>query len=339
MLARIFQYRPRLFVPFLIVALLLAIGTAGYMIIEEWNWIDALFMTVITFSTVGFGEVRPLTLEGRVFTIFLIFLGVAFVAYGVDYLVAARWDDLFRRRRNMQKIARYRNHVIVCGYGRVGRSAVASLQESKRDIVVIEKLPERIQMLTQTDLPFVEGDATQDDMLEQAGIQRAWGMIVCTGDDSINLFVVLSARALSPNLYIVARSVEADNEHKMRLAGANRVVSPHQIGGTHMANIMIRPHVTDFFDVVTLDGGIELWVEELTIKEGSFLVDKTVGDADIRRQAGVTIIAVMHAGHTSAEMPTADTKMSVGDDLIVLGTREQLASMEMLTGQKDVLSK
>lgn len=333
MFARIFQYRPRLFVPFLIIALLLAIGTVGYMVIEGWNWIDALFMTVITFSTVGFGEVRPLSLQGRVFTIFLIFLGVAFVAYGVDYLVAARWDDLFRRRRDMQKIARYRNHVIVCGYGRVGRSAVASLQESKRDLVIIEKSGESIQMLTQTKHPFIEGDATQDEILAKAGIDHAWGLIVCTGEDSINLFVVLSARALNPNLYIVTRSVEADNEHKMRLAGANRVVSPHQIGGTHMANIMIRPHVTDFFDVVTLDGGIELWVEELTIGKGSQLVGKTVGEADIRRQTGVTIIAVMQLGQTSARMPTADTKLSAGDDLIVLGTREQLLQMEKLTGQ------
>ena len=333
MLTRIFQYRPRLFVPFLIVVLLLTIGTAGYMIIEGWNWLDALFMTVITFSTVGFGEVEPLSRQGEFFTILLIFLGVAFVAYGVDYLVSAQLDDLFRRRRDMQKIARYKNHVIVCGYGRVGRSAVASLQESKRDVVVIEKAPDKIELLTQTKITFIEGDATHDDVLEKAGIQHAWGLIVSTRDDSINLFVVLSARALNPELFIVARSVNAENEHKMRLAGANRVVSPHQIGGTHMANIMVRPHVTDFFDVVTLDGGIELWVEELTIKAGSILAGKTVGQVDIRRQTGVTIIAVMQSGQTSAKMPTADTLLSVGDDLIVLGTREQLASMETLTGQ------
>ena len=239
----------------------------------------------------------------------------------------------------MQKIARYRDHVIVCGYGRVGRSAVASLQENKRDIVIIEKSPERIPDLAKIDIPFVEGDATDDDVLEKAGVRQAWGLIVCTRDDSINLFVVLSARALNPDLFIVARNVEANNEHKMRLAGANRVVSPHQIGGTHMANIMVRPHVTDFFDVVTLDGGIELWVEELTIKDSSELIGKTVGEADIRRQTGVTIIAVMQSGQTSARMPTADTQLSAGDDLIVLGTREQLSQMEMLTGQKDVLSK
>ena len=337
MFARIFQYRPRLFVPFVIVVLLLAIGTVGYMLIEGWSWIDALFMTVITFSTVGYGEVRPLSVEGEFFTIVLIILGMAFVAYGVDYLVSARWDDLFRRRRDMQKIARYRNHVIVCGYGRVGRSAVKSLQDSKRDVVVVENSIEALQPLSDTDIPFVEGDATQDIVLEKAGIQHAWGLIVCTGNDSINLFVVLSARALNTELYIVARSVEAANEHKMRLAGANRVVSPHQIGGTHMANIIVRPHVTDFFDVVTLDGGIELWVEELTIGEGSQLVGKTVGESDIRRKTGVTIIAVMQSGQTSARMPTADTKLSAGDDLIVLGTREQLAQMENLTGQRVML--
>ena len=333
MISRIFQYRPRLFVPFLIAVFLLAIGTFGYVFIEGMSWIDALYMTVITFSTVGYSEVQPLTTEGRFFTIFLIFLGLGFIAYGIDYLLSAQLDNLFRRRRDMQKIARLQNHVVVCGYGRVGKSSVEALQESKRDVVIIEKSEVMIEELLTTKIPFIEGDATQDETLEQAGITRAWGLIVCTGNDSINLFIVLSARALNPNLHIVARTVDAENEHKMRLAGANRVVSPHHIGGTHMANIIIRPQVTDFFDVVTLDGGIELWVEELTITSGSSLVGQTVGQANIRNKTGVTIIAVVHLGKDTAEMPTADTELNTGDELIVLGTREQLIEMERLTGQ------
>ncbi len=334
MISRLFAYRPRLLVPFLIILLLLGIGTVGYILIEGMPWIDALYMTVITFSTVGFGEIHPLSANGRFFTIFLIILGFAFVAYGIDYLLSAQLDNLFRRRRDMQKIARLQNHVIVCGYGRVGKSAVKSLQDSHRDVVVLEKNETMIEELLKTSVPFLEGNATHDEVLQQAGIERAWGLIVCTGDDSVNLFIVLSARALSQKLHIVARCIDADNEHKMRLAGANRVVSPHSIGGTHMANIIVRPHVTDFFDVVTLDGGIELWVEELTIAEKSSLAGKTVGEADIRRQTGVTIIAVMRYRHEAAKMPTSDTELNVGDELIVLGTREQLIEMEKLTGQK-----
>ncbi len=234
----------------------------------------------------------------------------------------------------MQKIAHLQHHVIVCGYGRVGKSAVRSLQDSQRDVVVLEKGEVVIAELLKTSVPFLEGDATQDDVLQQAGIERASGLIVCTGDDSVNLFIVLSARALNSDLHIVARSIDADNEHKMRLAGANRVVSPHSIGGTHMANIMVRPHVTDFFDVVTLDGGIELWVEELTIAPESALVGKKVGEVDIRRKTGVTIIAVVHHGNNAAQMPTSETELNVDDELIVLGTREQLIEMEKLTGQK-----
>ncbi len=333
MLSRIFTYRPRLFVPFLIISFLLGVGTVGYMFIEEMSWIDAFYMTVITFSTVGFGEVQPLTTNGIFFTIFLIFLGFAFIAYGVDYLLSAQLDNLFRRRRDMQKMARLRDHVIVCGYGRVGKSSITPLQESKRNVVVIEKESTVIGQRRDTDIIFLEGDATQDETLQKAGVERAWGLIVCTGNDSINLFIVLSARALNKDLHIVVRTIDAENEHKMRLAGANRVVSPHQIGGAHMANIIIRPHVTDFFDVVTLDGGIELWVEELTILEKGSLVGQTVGEADIRRQTGVTIIAVMHHKHVAAKLPTAETQLNVGDELIVLGTREQLSEMAKLTGQ------
>jgi voltage-gated potassium channel len=230
----------------------------------------------------------------------------------------------------MRNIENLENHVIVTGYGRVGQSAVASLQNSKRQVVIIEKNAERGAELDALDLTHLVGDATKDEVLQQAGIDRAWGMLVCTGDDSRNLFIVLSARALNANLYIVTRSVDAENERKMRRAGANRVVSPYQIGGQHMANIVIRPHVTDFFDVVTLDGGIELWVEELIIDETSSLVGKTVGEANIRQETGVSIIAMLREKHSS--IPNAHTVLQVEDELIVVGTREQLTKLEKLTG-------
>ncbi len=310
--------------------LLFAFGTVGYMLIEGWSAIDAFYMTAITLTTVGFGEVRALTVNGRIFTVVLLLAGVAFVAYGLEYLLTANLGDTWRKRRMMRTIESLENHVIVCGYGRVGQSAVASLVNSKREVVIVEKDPEKEADLDQLDLNYLIGDATRDEVLQLAGIDKAWGMLVCTGDDSRNLFIVLSARALNADLYIVARSVDAENDRKMRRAGANRVVSPYQIGGQHMANIIIRPHVTDFFDVVTLDGGIELWVEELAIAKDSLLNGKTVGEAKIRQETGVTIIALLREKHSL--IPDARTRLQAGDELIVLGTREQLAHLEKLIG-------
>ncbi|MCA9953430.1 MAG: potassium channel protein [Anaerolineales bacterium] len=315
-----------LLIPFL----LFALGTAGYMLIEGWNFVDAFYMTAITLSTVGFGEVRALSLYGRIFTVVLLVAGVAFVAYGLDYLLTANLGNSWRKRRMKRLIESLENHVIVCGYGRVGQSAVTALLGSKRQVVVIERDGGKTAVLDDLDLPYLIGDATKDEVLQQAGIERAWGVLVCTGEDARNLFIVLSARALNANLYIVTRSVDAENERKMRRAGANRVVSPYQIGGQHMANIIIRPHVTDFFDVVTLDGGIELWVEELIVSETSELVGRTVGQANIRQETGVSIIAMLRENHSY--IPDAHTVLQASDELIVIGTREQLTKLEKLTG-------
>lgn len=332
------EFRRRILPLLLLPFVLLGLGTLGYVIIEGWPVIDAFYMAVITMTTVGFGEVRPLSLTGRLFTVVLILSGVGVVAYGfsnlLEYLITVDLTTTLRRRRMTREISKLKNHVIVCGYGRVGRSAVTSLQEVNRSLVIVEKDPQVAAAAIEEGFVVVEGDATKDEVLQQAGIDHAWGLIVCTGDDSLNLFIVLSARALNGDLFIVTRSIDAENEAKMRLAGANRVVSPYHIGGKHMANIIVRPQVTDFFDVVTLDGGIELWVEELRIEEGSELDGKTVGEADIRRQTGVTMVALLRGGGKSAMIPHADTRLAVGDELIVLGTREQLAAMESLTKAK-----
>lgn len=319
----------------MIALLLLVIGTVGYWIIEGWTLLDAFYMTVITLSTVGFGETHPLSETGRLFTSLLVIASVVLIVYGVEFIVSARQGgQYFRRRQMMRHISKMRNHVIVCGYGRVGQSAVTSLIDGSREIVVIELDPEQATTLENRGLPYVIGDATQDDILQQAGVQNARGLIVSMGNDSLNSFVVLSARALNEGLHIVVRSVDANNERKMLLAGANRVVSPYQIGGKHMANIMVRPQVTDFFDVVTLDDGVELWVEELMIDADSSLVGKTVGEADIRRQTGVTVVAVYSRAEGRTLMPRASTILGAGDEMIVLGTRQQLAAMQRLTEQK-----
>lgn len=322
----------------LLLILLFVLGTLGYVLIEGWTWPDAFYMTAITLTTVGFGEVRPLSPIGRLFTVFLILSGVSSVAYGFsrlgEYFLTGRVAARLRSRRMTRTIDKLVDHIIVCGYGRVGKSAALTLQDGKRPVVVIDNDAERIESAQADGFVVLHADSTRDEALIQAGIERAWGMVICLGDDSRNLFIVLSARALKPDLYIVARTIEAVNEQKMIRAGANRVVSPYQIGGKHMANIVIRPHVTDFLDVVTLDGGIELWLEELIIQPESALAGQTVGDANIRRRTGVTLVAILRL-EGGTVMPNANTALHAGDELIVLGTREQLATLEELTGLQE----
>jgi len=313
--------------------LLFLIGTGGYMLLEGWTPLEAFYMTVISLTTVGFSEVSPLSNNGMVFTIFLLLSGVGILTYSgtfiAEYLLSAPVGVRVRRRRMLRQIEQQREHVIVCGYGRVGQSAVESLRNSNRAIVVIEKDADRMAKLTEHGLMGLHGDATNDDVLLQAGIERAWGLIVGIGSDSVSLFIVLSARALNKELYIVTRS-GTENEQKMRLAGADRVVSPYDIGGRHMANIVARPHVTDFFAGLTLDDGVELWIEALTIAPDSELVGKTVGEADIRRRVGISIVTLTSGSEGKAILPDINTVIQAGDQLIVLGTREQLSMLQAI---------
>lgn len=330
---RVSKLRQRALTLSIIPILLFVIGTVGYILIEGWEWGDALYMTAITLSTVGFGEVQPLSGTGRVFTFFLIISGVGTVAYGLQVIGEAFFvegaAEQWRQRRVMKTIEGLREHVIVCGFGRVGHSTAVALQDSGQQVVVLEREPQLVGQAQDEGFLVVEGDATSDETLKKAGIEYANSLVTCTGDDSVNLFVVLSSRALNRGLSIIARS-EAHNESKMFRAGANRVVSPHEIGGKHMANIILRPNVADFFDVVTLSSGVELWLEDLVIGADSPMVGKTVGQTDVRRETGVTLVALIRRQPRETITPDADTVLNAGDELIVLGTREQLAKLTKL---------
>ena len=327
-----FTWSRRVWALIVIPFVLFGLGTAGYMWLEGWSFSDAFFMTAITLTTVGFGEVRPLDDNGRLFTTLLILLGAFYLAFGLEYLLSASIGGDFRRRRLMREINKLKDHVIICGYGRVGASAARSLSDmGQRQVLVLERDEVRIQQALEAGFLVLNGDSTNDETLRGAGIEQAWGLLVCTGDDATNLFVVLSARALNNGLFIIARSTET-NAAKMRLAGANRIVSPYQIGGRHMANIAVRPNVADFLDVVTLDGGRELWMEELIIAPNSVLVGQTLAEADIRKRLNVLLIAILRHATGSTVNPTGETRLEAGDEMIVLGTREQLAALAALAG-------
>jgi voltage-gated potassium channel len=328
--------RRRLLVVTSAVLAVLALGSGGYVLVEGWSFLDAFYMTVITLTTVGYGEVRPLSPAGRVFTIVLIFLGVSTVAYALssigEYLLTSGVIGRLRKRGMMQAINRLQGHVIICGAGRVGRTAARTLEEMNEPFVLIESDPELVHALQEEGSIVLEGDSTQDETLLAAGLERAKGILVCTGDDSDNLFIVLSARSLNRDLFIVARSVEASNEGKMRRAGANKVISPYQIGGRHMANVVVRPHVAEFMDFVTLDSGLELWLEEIEVTANSAVAGRTVVEADMRRQTGVTLVAMLRGEEKEMITPDENTRFAIGDELIVLGTRSQLAALEELVG-------
>jgi len=321
------------FIPILIITL----GVAGYIIIEGWSITEALFMTVITLTTVGFGEVRPLTVAGRWFTITLIILGVGTVFYSLgvssEYLLTANVSTRLRTRRMRKAIELMNDHVIVVGYGRVGKSTVDTLQDSAQEVALVEIDGVAVQEATDKGITVVQGDATDDHILHEAGIERARTLLICTGDNTTNLFIVLSARVLQPNLRIIVRS-DAASEAKMRLAGADRVVSPYLTGGRYMANIALRPHVTDFLDVVTLEGGLELWLEDLTIDAGSPLIGQTVGQANIRQNTGVTLVAILQSESNQMITPSSATRLEAGDRVIVLGSRVQLAELEALARER-----
>ncbi|MEM7130713.1 MAG: potassium channel protein [Chloroflexota bacterium] len=312
---------------------LIGLGTVGYWAIEGWNLLDALYMTVITIGSVGYGEVRSLSFVGRIFTILFILVGVGSVAASFTLLVETILSTELRgeiQAIRMQKaIDNLDGHIIICGYGRVGQNATQVLQrDNQRPIVIVDNDPKCVLQLQNDNYMVLEGDATDDDVLRRAGLERAWGLIVAAGSDSVNLFIVVSARALNPKLTIVARSSRAENEEKMIRAGANRVVSPYNIGGMRMANSLMRPHLTEFIEELTIGAGVELWLEEMMVEENSGLLGQTIAELDLRRRTGVTLLAILRS--QSVITPSTKTHLQVRDQLILIGTRQQLDKLEQL---------
>lgn len=315
----------------MLLAILLAGGTFGYMTLEGWDLHDALYMTVITLSTVGYGEVRPLTQPGEAFTMLMIFGGVGVLAYALstsmDYIVAGELQGVLRRQRLTRKMAKMEDHYIVCGYGRVGRQVVDELSANAIKLVVVDIDRSLSPAVEAMGIPFIVGDPTNDDILQLAGIDRARGLCSCLPTDATNVFVVLSARQRNSNLTIIARCNQPENQEKLRIAGADTVINPYVITGRQMATQFLHPTVMEFLDVVIRRGDLELRLQEIRIANGSPLVTQTLADSHVRQRTGVTILAVRRSGQTLKTNPDGGFVLEEGDELVCLGTQSQLRQL------------
>lgn len=320
----------------LLLAGVMVIGTAGYIALEGWSFLDALYMTVITMASVGFEEVRDITndVSARIWTILVIVAGVGTVAYGisslVQMLVEGTITGYFRRRRMDQMIDKLSGHYLVCGLGRVGREVAAEFSSSGIPFVVIDEDPDAIGECQDRGYLAVLGNAADDSVLEAAGVSRAGGLVAAVDSDADNVFVVLSARRANPNLHIVARTDSDDSAMKLKMAGANRTISPYAVGGKHLARLAVHPSVVDYLDVVQAgEGGSELRLEELAVPEGSPLANRKIGELTFPGDGGgARVVAIRHSDDTFNLDPSDDDEVVAGDRLILLGGRDQLSRIE-----------
>jgi len=309
---------------------ILVAGTLGY-IAFGFPLLDAIYQTVTTVSTVGFREVHPFSRGAQLFTIALILVGVGTVLYSftvvLEGVVEGEIQEVLGRRRMDRRIARISGHVIVCGFGRVGRNLAHYVTGAAQEVVLIEKDPDRAAVAEEAGILVVRGDATTDDALREAGIERARVLVTTLTTDADNLFVTLTARSLRPDLFIVARARIESSEAKLTQAGANRVVNPQGIGGARMAAFVLQPHVAEFLDVVMHDGSLEFRLEEVPVPHGSSLAGRSLRDAHIRDSTGALILALRDGGGAFTTNPPPETMLEAGQILIAIGTEVQLKAL------------
>lgn len=315
---------------------LLGIGTLGYIMIEGMSPLDALFMTVITLSSVGYGEVQPLDVAGQIFTIGLIIVGIGTATWLFTIVIEALVSEQTRRvlgqKRMNRVIDSLNKHYIVCGYGRIGHEISLGYTQTKIPHLVIERDPERIAELREANIPCVEGDAADDAVLIQAGIHRAAALIAVTQTDAINTFIVLSARGLRQDLFIVARADAPQNERKLLRAGASKVISPYVLGGRWMAVTAINPAVTDFVAAITQADPAVFGVREVQVSAASAFAGQTFGEAQFKQKTGAQVVAMRPASQTTGFFPNPpyERQIVAGDVLVALGSPVQLAQLSAL---------
>jgi len=310
------------------------IGTAGYVLIENWTFLEAAYMVVVTLFTVGFKEVRPLSSIGEIFTMAIIITGVGTAVYAggksVELIVEGELAGYRKRKRMEKKIKELKNHYIICGFGRVGHQVAETFQSAGFSYVVIDSHKGSADELEQIGAPGIIGDATSDSVLTDAGIHNARGLVACADSDVVNVFITLSARALNPDLFIVARAGLKDTERKLRIAGADRVLSPYFISGNRMAALATHPVASDFLDLVTHGGDVDFKLYEITIPDNSKLVGKTIKESGIRNTSGIAILAIRKTDGSFNLQPKATSTIDNNDVMVLIGTQEQYEQLEKM---------
>ena len=321
--------RIRILAASLFLLLVFVAGTFGYHLLEGTTFFDGFYMTFITITTIGFSEIKHFSIGGRILTVVLAIFGIGSIAYIASQTTQAIFEsELILKRALRRKLDHMQNHHIICGYGRIGRRIAEVLIESDIELVVVDNRPDIIARLKERGIPYVEGDAREEETLKRAGIEKARGLICSLSNDEVNVFVTLIARELNNNLFILVRTNQQQNTRKILRAGADKVISPYEIGADRMANVILRPNVELFVDRIVKYTDEEHFFEEILITEGSILDGKTIAEADIRSKYNLMVIAIIPAGSGKIMFnPGSKDKLKIGDTLIVLGEREHIDRM------------
>ncbi len=307
-------------------------GTFGYMLLENTGFWMGMYLTIITVFTVGYGDIVPIHPSGRIFTVFLVITSVSFVMYTfskvTETMIEGELRGLYKRRKMDKQISRLRDHYIVCGFGRIGKEICKVLQEHHRPFVIIEKDAEEIQAIEDLQYLPMQGDAADDEVLLNVGIERAKGLVSVVASDADNLYITLTARGLNPQLFIMTRSSGAPGvQTKLKRAGASKVISPYSIGARRMAHLIVRPTVTDFLDLTMRAGELDLVMEELVVGSNSHLNGKNLIESEIRKKYDVIVVAIKRQDSTMLFNPGPETRIMAGDILIVLGATEHILGL------------
>ena len=321
--------------PAVLLVIIIAIGTAGYMLIEGWNFLDAFFMVIITISTVGYTEVHPLSDVGRIFTSVLIVVGVGTMLFGFGVFAETLAENsfgVFRRQRQMEaRLNALRDHFIVCGYGRIGTQVVIEFEQHDVPYVIIDRGEEPLERLHKEQRLHIEGDAASEELLKQAGIERAKGLVCAVDSDERAVYIVLAARALNPKLYVIARAGYPESIRRLELAGADRVISPYRMAGHLMAELAVRPGLVDVLDTLH-HGESDIGLEEVLVNPRTPAIGKTVSEAGLLESSRAKLLAVRRRNGSLHVNPPADLRLEEGDLLIALGSEPQLqATLNALT--------
>ena len=317
--------------PAILLSTIVLTGTVGYMLIEGWSAWDSLYMTIISLTTVGYREVHPMSRAGEAFTMFVLVGGVGTVLYSFT-LIGARviegtLHNPWERRRTTRMVDQLEHHFIVCGYGRIGSIIVEEFRQQKVPHVVVERDPERVRTLHEAGHLVVEGDASSEEVLSKAGVARARGLIAAVSTDAENVYTILSARLMQPTLYIIGRAESDESARKIKRAGADRVISPYQIGGLHMAQLALRPAVVEFVQLATSSEFLELSMEQIEVRPGGPLVGHSIVGANLRQRFGVIVVGIRRASGKMEFNPPPDAGMEAGDYLVLLGPNDRLAEL------------